>query len=138
MILDMNNNPSDKPVDGDLKRARRTSEESPLPPDPQVEVNPARCRFTTQYNLSILEQADQCQHSGEIGALLRREGLYSSHLSNCRRHRQKGALQKLGAQTHGPKPNAAAAGQREIARLQKRVSNLERDLDKAHTIIDVQ
>ena len=51
-------------------------------PDPQVKPKTARRSFTTTYKLSILEQADQCQGVGEIGALLRREGLYSSHLSS--------------------------------------------------------
>lgn len=136
-MLDMNNNPLDKAVDGDSKRARRASEESP-PPDPEVEVKTARRRFTTRYKLSILEQADRCQHPGEIGALLRREGLYSSHLSTWRRLRREGALQGLSPQQRGPKPNVAAAEQREIARLQKQVAKLEDELDKAHTIIDVQ
>ncbi len=137
-MLDMNNTPLDKAVDGDSKRARRGSGESPSLPDPEVEVKAGRRRFTTQYKLSIVEQADQCQHPGEIGALLRREGLYSSHLSTWRRQRREGMLQRLSPQQRGPKPNAAAAEQREIARLQKQVSKLERELEKAHTIIDVQ
>ena len=137
-MLDMNNNRLDKAVDGDSKRARRASEESPSPPDPEVEVKAGRRRFTSQYKLSILEQVDQCQHSGEIGALLRCEGLYSSHLSTWRRLRREGALEGLSPRQRGPKPHAAAAEQREIARLQKQVSKLEHELEKAHTIIDVQ
>lgn len=138
MMLDMNNTPLDKAVDGDMKGARRASGESPSLPDPEVEVKAGRRCFTTQYKLSIVEQADQCRHSGEIGALLRREGLYSSHLSTWRRQRREGVLQGLSPQQRGPKPNAAVADQREIARLQKQVSKLERELEKAHTIIDVQ
>jgi transposase-like protein len=138
MMLEMNNNSLDKAVDGDAKRARRASEASPSLPDPEVEVKAARRRFTTQYKLSILEQADQCQYPGEMGALLRREGLYSSHLSTWRRQRREGALQGLSPRQRGPKPNTVAVEQREIARLQKRISKLEDELDKAHTIIDVQ
>ncbi len=138
MMLEMKNKPLDKAVDGDSKRARRASGDSPSPPDPEVEVKAERRRFTSQYKLSILTQADQCQHLGEIGALLRREGLYSSHLSAWRRLRREGVLQGLSPQQRGPKPDAAAAGQREIARLQKQVSKLEFELEKAHTIIDVQ
>ena len=138
MMLDMNNNPLDKAVDGDSKRACRASEESPSPPDPEVEVKPGRRRFTSRYKLSVLEQADRCQHPGEIGALLRREGLYSSHLSTWRRLRREGVLQGLSPQQRGPKPNAVAGEQREIARLQKQVLKLEHELEKAHTIIDVQ
>ena len=138
MMLEMNDNPLDRAVDGDPKRARRASEGSPAVPDPEVEVTTGRRRFTTQYKLSILEQADRCQHAGEIGALLRREGLYSSHLSTWRRLRREGVLQGLRSRRRGPKPDAAVAEQREIARLQQRVSRLEHELEKAHTIIDVQ
>jgi len=138
MMLEMNDNPLDRAVDGDPKRARRASEGSPAVPDSEVAVNTGRRRFTRQYKLLILEQADQCRHAGEIGALLRREGLYSSHLSTWRRLRREGVLQGLNSRRRGPKPDAAAAEQREIARLQKRVSTLEHELQKAHTIIDVQ
>ena len=138
MMLDMNNTPLVKAVDGDSEGARRATEESPSLPDPEVEVKAGRRRFTSQYKLSILKQADHCQHPGEIGALLRREGLYSSHLSTWRRLRREGVLQGLSPQQRGPKPDAAAAGQREIVRLQKQVSKLEHELEKAHTIIDVQ
>jgi transposase-like protein len=137
-MLDMNNAPLDKAVADDSKRARRASEESPAVPDPEVEVSAGRRRFSSQYKLSILDQVDQCQHSGEIGALLRREGLYSSHLSTWRRLRREGVLQGLSPRQRGPKRNAAATEQREIARLQKQVSKLEHELEKAHTIIDVQ
>ena len=137
-MLDMNNTPLDKAVDGDTNRARRASGESPSLPDPEVEVKAGRRCFTTQYKLSIVEQADQCRHSGEIGALSRREGLYFSHLSTWRRQRREGVLQGLSPQQRGPKPNVAVTDQREIARLQKQVSKLERELEKAHTIIDVQ
>ena len=117
----MNNTPLDKAVDGDMKRARRASGESPSPPDPEVEVKTGRRRFIARYKLSIVEQADRCQHPGEIGALLRREGLYSSHLSTWRRQHREGLLQGLSPQQRGPKPNAAVSDQREIARLQKQV-----------------
>ena len=137
-MLEMNNNLLDKAVDGDSEGARRASGESPSLPNPEVEVNAGRRRFTPRYKLSIVEQADQCRQAGEIGALLRREGLYSSHLSSWRRLRREGVLQGLSPQPRGPKPDAAAAGQREIARLQKQVSKLEFELEKAHTIIDVQ
>jgi len=138
MMPDMNNNPLDSDPVGDSKGARRASEESPALPDPEVEIRAERRRFTTRYKLSILEQADRCQGFGEIGALLRREGLYSSHLSTWRRLRREGVLQGLRSRRRGPKPDAAVAEQREMARLQKRVLKLEHELEKAHTIIDVQ
>ena len=107
-MLNMNSNPLEIDPVGDSKGARRASEESPSLPDPEVEVKTERRRFTSQYKLSILKQADQCQHPGETGALLRREGLYSSHLSTWRRLRREGVLQGLSPQQRGPKPNAAA------------------------------
>ena len=118
------------------------SEEKPVStvetPDPQVKQKPTRRAFTTAYKLSILDQADQCQGTGEIGALLRREGLYSSHLSTWRRLRREGTLQALTSKKHGPKPTLSPAERRELEQLRRRNAKLEHELEKAHTIIDVQ
>ncbi len=73
-------------------------------PDPQVKSKTNRRAFTVAYKLSILEQADLCQGHGEVGALLRREGLYSSHLSTWRRLRREGTLQALKNNKRGPTP----------------------------------
>ncbi len=85
-MLEMHPKNNDTTTARDSEGARRATGESLAgkisAPDPQVIVNSERRRFTSNYKLSILEQADQCAGSGEIGALLRREGLYSSHLSN--------------------------------------------------------
>jgi len=64
-------------------------------PDPEVVVKAQRRRFTAEYKHRILQEADACTHSGEIGALLRREGLYSSHLTTWRHQRARGELQGL-------------------------------------------
>ena len=118
------------------------SEEKPVStvetPDPQVKQKPTRRAFTTAYKLSILDQADQCQGTGEIGALLRREGLYSSHLSTWRRLRREGTLQALSNKKHGPKPTLSSAERHELEQLRRRNAKLEHELIKAHTIIDVQ
>ena len=107
-------------------------------PDPQVKPKTIRRAFTTAYKLSILEQADECQGAGEIGVLLRREGLYSSHLSSWRRLRREGTLQALKNNKRGPKPTLAPAERRELAQLRRRNAKLEHELEKARTIIDVQ
>jgi len=107
-------------------------------PDPQVKPTMARRSFTSAYKLSILEQADQCRSRGEVGALLRREGLYSSHLSNWRGLRRQGQLQASTNNKRGPQPSLEPAQRREMEQLRQRNAKLERELEKAHTIIDVQ
>ena len=106
-------------------------------PDPQVKPKTLRRAFTTAYKLSILEQADECQGHGEVGALLRREGLYSSHLSSWRRLRREGTLQALKNNKRGPKATLDPANRRELEQLRRRNAKLEHELEKARTIIDV-
>lgn len=90
-MLEMKPKNNDIQSASDLEGARRATGESlagksPVP-DPQVIAKTERRRFTSKYKLSVLEKADQCTGIGEIGALLRREGLYSSHLSTRRNAR---------------------------------------------------
>ena len=73
-------------------------------PDPEVPAKAQRRRFPAEYRLRILMQADACKKPGELGALLRREGLYSSLLTNWRRQREQGALQDMRGRRRGPKP----------------------------------
>ena len=117
------------------RKAPGTPDETP---DPQVKPKTARRSFTTAYKLSILEQADQCRSRGEVGALLRREGLYSSHLSTWRELRRQGTLQALTNNKRGPQPSTEPAQRRELEQLRRRNAKLEHELEKAHTIIDVQ
>ena len=107
-------------------------------PDPQVKPKTARRSFTSAYKLSILEQADQCRSRGEVGALLRREGLYSSHLSTWRRLRRQGDLQVSTNNKRGTQPSLEPAQRRELEQLRRRNARLEHELEKAQTIIDVQ
>jgi transposase len=104
----------------------------------QGETKEPRRAFTIKYKLSILTQADQCENAGDIGALLRRESLYSSHLSNWRRLRRDGTLLALEPKQRGPKAALPPAERRELEQLRRRNAKLERELEKAHTIIDVQ
>jgi transposase-like protein len=96
-----------------------------------------RRKFTAEYKLKILAEADRCTEHGQIGALLRREGLYSSHLSEWRRKRTEGTLVSLSPKKRGPKPEKnPLVG--EVARLEREADRLQRKLVRAETIIDVQ
>ena len=103
MITMLHPMPGDQPVGEPERRGDERSETprsggshtdereaTPLPPDPEVPARHAKRRFTTAYKLDILRRADACTRPGELGALLRREGLYSSHLVTWRRQRAYG------------------------------------------------
>jgi transposase-like protein len=104
-------------------------------PDPELVERPRRRRFTAEYKLRILQEADACTRPGEIGALLRRAGLYSSLLSAWRQQREEGALAALKRPRgrRGPHPLEA-----ENARLRERVTRAEAELAKARKVIEVQ
>jgi transposase-like protein len=107
------------------------------PPDPEVPERPLRRRFTAEYKLRILKEADACYaQGGEIGALLRREGLYSSHLVTWRRQREEGSLEALQAKKRGRKEKDPKA--REMEALQKENRQLKGRLEKANIIIEFQ
>lgn len=104
-------------------------------PDPEVVPRAKRRQFSAKYKLRILAEADQCTQRGEIGALLRREGLYSSHLTTWRKQRDRGQLEGLTPKKRGRKPDRQAA---ELARLQRENERLQARLEQAETIIEVQ
>jgi len=108
---------------------------SVLLPNPQVTPKAERRRFSPEYKLRILAEADACTERGAIGALLRREGLYASHLEKWRRQRGRGALEGLTTQKRGRKVAAEAA---ELMRLQRENAALQARLQQAETIIEVQ
>ena len=105
-------------------------------PNPELVERAQRRRFTSAYKLAIVREADSlAQQPGEIGALLRREGLYSSHLTKWRRLRDEGALEAL-SRPRGRKP--APALEVENAHLRRRLAEAEAELEKARTVIEVQ
>ncbi len=107
------------------------------PPDPEPEV-PAtvqRRRFSAAYRLRILKAADACKKPGEVGALLRREGLYSSLLTNWRRQREAGALREMRERRRGPKPRSVDPRMKQLEAENRR---LQRKLQRAETIITLQ
>lgn len=107
-------------------------------PEAEVVVKTSRRRFSPSYKLRILEQADACSQSGEVGALLRREGLYSSHLSKWRLQREQGVLAGLTPRKRGRKAKPRSAGSVRIAQLERDVQRLQGKLEQAELIIDVQ
>jgi transposase-like protein len=108
------------------------------PPDPEVVAKPKRRRFTAEYRLRIVEEADQCTQPGDVGRLLRREGLYSSHLTKWREAHRNGALRGLASKKRGAKPKASNPLAPKVRELEAKVARLEKDLHTAHTILDVQ
>ena len=113
-----------------MERTPASGERPPLP-DSEVIARPQRRRFTAEYKRSILRQADACQNGGDIGALLRREALYSSHLSTWRQQRQRGELEALAPKKRGAKVvvSPLVVENRKLlvanARLTKKLKNAE-------------
>ena len=103
--------------------------------DPEVVVKAQRRQFTAAYKHRILQEADACARPGDIGALLRREGLYSSHLNTWRQQRVRGEQQGLTPAKRGRKAEPQAA---ETARLQRETARLKAQLARAELIIEVQ
>ena len=105
------------------------------PPDPEVPEKAKRRRFSAEYKLAILREADACTEPGQIGALLRRARLYSSHLVDWRRQRDAGALEAL-ARKRGRKP--VDPMQAEVERLRRANERLAKRLGQAEKIIEIQ
>jgi len=111
-------------------------DEAPIP-DPEVSALPKRRRFTAAFKAQVVEEAERCTQSGEIGALLRREGLYSSQLSEWRKLYRAGAIQRLRDDTRGRKKTKNPL-EDEVAQLRKTNERLSRRLEQAETIIEIQ
>lgn len=107
-------------------------------PDTEVTAKAKRRRFAVQYKLRVLREADALAQTGGIGEMLRREGLYTSHLSAWRRQRERGELEGLSAKKRARKGRPEKELVEENKRLRREVARLERRLAQAETIIDVQ
>ena len=123
--------------------ARRATEEgaggrATRAPDPEVVATAKRRQFSGAEKRRIVAAADACEKPGELGALLRREGIYSSMLSTWRKQMARANAEALAARRRGPKPDPARPERLRIERLEKDKARLERELKKAHLIIDVQ
>ena len=104
-------------------------------PDPELVEQAKRRSFTAKYKLEILAKAEACTKPGEVGELLRREGLYTSHLTYWRKQVRDGALKELG-RPRGRKP--ADRRDQQIAELTRRAERAEAELDKAKKVIEIQ
>ena len=131
---------------GALQGARRATEDAPgsaapvVRPDAGSEVVPhaRRRKFSNADKRRILEAADRCSRPGEIGALMRREGVYSSSLSTWRRQREVASLAALAPQKRGPKADPARIDALQIAQLTRERDKLRVELGKAQLVIEVQ
>ena len=131
---------------GEPEGARRATGDSPGPasgrghldlavPDPEVPEKATRRRFSAAYKLRILKEVDQTSDPGQIGAILRREGLYSSNLTAWRKQVQQGALDALSTKKRGKKPDPTT---RRIKELEDQVDSLSDRLRQAEAIIEAQ
>jgi transposase len=134
-------------TEGETEGARRATGVAPSgddkqhhisPPDPEVSEKKPRRRFTAKYKLRILDEADACTEMGQLGALLRKEGLYSSSLTLWRKQRAQGILKAMSPKKRGPKGKDKNPLAEQVARLQKENERLKKKLKQAETIIDVQ
>ena len=127
---------------GGSEGARRATGEPPAPatvaPDAEVAAVAKRRQFSPAYKRRIVRVADACKAPGEVGALLRREGLYSSHLSHWRRDLEVAEKGALSAKRRGPKPDVDKAHARRAESLERDVARLQHKLDRAEQIIDAQ
>jgi transposase len=129
---------------GETEGARRASAVSPAPipvgvggVNPEVRPKAARRQYSSSYKLEIVQQAERCQGPGELGALLRKEGLYASHLSKWRQLFKKGALEGLGA-SRGRKADPETATRQRLRELEQENQRLRGKLRQAEAIIEVQ
>ena len=110
-----------------------------MPPDPEVVEKPKRRRFTADFKQRLLDQADACKEPGEVGALLRREGLYSSHLAAWRRQRKEGLKpKKRGRKGKTPEQKRVAELEKQVRQLQRENARVEAKLKRADLMLDLQ
>jgi transposase len=129
-------------VAGETERARRASGAFPAaPPQPgvaptEVEARAQRRSFTAEYKRRILREADRCTKPGELGALVRREGLYFSHVRDWRAARERGELEALRPKKRGPKPVAPDARDKKI--VERENVRLSKRAERAEALVELQ
>ena len=106
--------------------------------DTEVVAKAQRRRFTAEYKQQIVREADRCTAAGDVGALLRREGLYSSHLSTWRAARDRGALNGLAPKKRGPKATAADPRDKKIAEQERAIERWQHRAERAEALVELQ
>ena len=106
--------------------------------DVEVAVKADRRRFTAEYKQKVLREADDCRQSGEIGALLRREGLYWSNLTHWRRQRESGELAGLTAKRRGPQRREKNPLAERVRELERDNTRLKRRAERAEGLVELQ
>ena len=129
--------PISEESEGPVSAGKKTSP-SGHRPDAEVPQRPVRRSFLADYKLQILRQADACTQRGQVGQLLRREGLYSSHLTTWRAQRQQGTLDALAPQKRGRKTRANDPALEKSRCLERENKQLRERLRQAEVIIDIQ
>lgn len=109
-----------------------------VPQETEVRAKPKRRRFSAQEKLRILKEADACTKPGEQGALLRREGLYSSHLAEWRRARAAGELDALSPKKRGRKAKEVNPLEKKVAELQRALAKAELRAKRAEGLVELQ
>ena len=104
----------------------------------EVLAKATRRRFTSEYKRAILREAEGCKERGELGALLRREGLYSSHLASWRATQDKRDLAALEPKKRGPKPKARDERDRKLVEQERQIARLTARLQRAEAVISLQ
>ena len=127
----------DSGAGGSTRSQSQSSTDAMARPDPEVLEKPARRKFSAEYKQRVLQEADACREQGQIGALLRREGLYSSYLTHWRRERDAAVRVGLGAKKRGRKSTNNPLTD-ENKRLASENVRLKRELQQAKLIIDIQ
>jgi len=126
------------PMTEDVPLTSNLIANNPAVPDPEVKATKPRRRFTTTYKLVIPAEIDACTSKGQIGAILRREGLYSSNLTTWRRQREEGILNGLSPRKRGRKAKEINPLAKRVAELERENRKLDKKLKQAEIIIEFQ
>jgi transposase len=128
-----------EPTDAAVKPSRKPVAPLPLPAaSPELSSRPRRRTFSAAAKLRILEETDRAADTGGIAAILRREGLYSSALTDWRRQRDAGAFEALKPLRRGPKPEVAQPADADLGQLRRENARLRQRLEHAEAIIGIQ